>query len=56
MKAEGVGGLYRGFWPALARSFPANGACFMVYELVSTALKSTSVDAPAEVLANGEGR
>ena len=42
LKADGVGGLYKGFGPAIARSFPANGACFLVYELVSTALKASS--------------
>eukprot|EP00882_Tetradesmus_deserticola_P004852 GHRQ01005113.1.p1 GENE.GHRQ01005113.1~~GHRQ01005113.1.p1 ORF type:complete len:336 (+),score=170.92 GHRQ01005113.1:85-1008(+) len=30
--AEGVRGLFRGFGPALARSFPANAVCFAVYE------------------------
>eukprot|EP00897_Mesotaenium_endlicherianum_P004297 jgi/Mesen1/3896/ME000208S02907 len=31
---EGVKGLYRGFGPAMARSVPANAACFLAYELV----------------------
>ena len=35
---EGVKGLYRGFGPAMARSIPANAACFMVYELVKETL------------------
>lgn len=35
--SEGVKGLFRGFMPALARSFPANAVCFAVYE----ATKST---------------
>ena len=53
---DGVGGLYKGFGPAIARSFPANGACFLVYELVSSALKNY-VDEPApEVLATDAGR
>eukprot|EP00878_Enallax_costatus_P027956 GHUV01030149.1.p3 GENE.GHUV01030149.1~~GHUV01030149.1.p3 ORF type:complete len:118 (+),score=35.57 GHUV01030149.1:2116-2469(+) len=30
--AEGMYGLFRGFGPALARSFPANAVCFAVYE------------------------
>lgn len=33
--AEGWRGLWRGFAPALARSFPANAACFAVYEASS---------------------
>lgn len=36
--AEGVGGLFRGFGPALLRSFPANAVCFATYEAVSSAL------------------
>ena len=35
---EGVKGLYRGFGPAMARSVPANAACFLAYELVREAL------------------
>ncbi|CAI5461114.1 unnamed protein product [Closterium sp. Yama58-4] len=31
---EGVKGLYRGFGPAMARSVPANAACFLAYEMV----------------------
>lgn len=31
---EGVSGLYRGFGPAMARSVPANAACFLAYEVV----------------------
>jgi hypothetical protein len=30
--AHGPRGLWKGFGPALARSFPANAACFAVYE------------------------
>lgn len=36
--AESVKGLYRGFGPAMARSVPANAACFVAYEMVSEAL------------------
>jgi solute carrier family 25 carnitine/acylcarnitine transporter 20/29 len=32
VRSEGAKGLWRGFGPALARSFPANAACFAVYE------------------------
>ncbi|XP_039142024.1 mitochondrial carnitine/acylcarnitine carrier-like protein [Dioscorea cayenensis subsp. rotundata] len=31
--SEGVKGLYRGFGPAMARSIPANAACFLAYEV-----------------------
>jgi solute carrier family 25 carnitine/acylcarnitine transporter 20/29 len=30
--SHGPSGLWKGFAPALARSFPANAACFAVYE------------------------
>jgi solute carrier family 25 carnitine/acylcarnitine transporter 20/29 len=30
--AEGFQGLFKGFAPALVRSFPANAVCFAVYE------------------------
>ncbi|KAH6760090.1 Mitochondrial substrate carrier family protein [Perilla frutescens var. frutescens] len=33
VKSEGVKGLYKGFGPAMARSIPANGACFLAYEV-----------------------
>lgn len=33
LKAEGVKGLYKGFGPAMARSIPANAACFLAYEV-----------------------
>jgi hypothetical protein len=56
LKAEGFGGLYRGFGPALARSFPANGACFLVYELVSSSLKAFKQTPPADIAANEIGR
>jgi len=36
--AEGVTGLSRGFGPAMARSIPANAACFLAYELVRESL------------------
>lgn len=45
LKSDGIGGLYKGFGPAIARSFPANGACFLVYELVSTAMKASAAEA-----------
>ena len=36
--SEGVKGFYRGFGPAMARSVPANAACFLTYELVRESL------------------
>eukprot|EP00775_Hariotina_reticulata_P007500 gene7500-7710_t len=36
--AEGVHGLFKGFAPALARSFPANAVCFAVYEATKSTL------------------
>ncbi len=53
---DGVGGLYKGFGPAIARSFPANGACFLVYELVSSALTTMSKEPSPEILATDAGR
>jgi len=44
--ADGVKGLFRGFAPALARSFPANAVCFATYEATKSAL--TSAVSPAE--------
>ncbi|KAK9822244.1 hypothetical protein WJX81_005698 [Elliptochloris bilobata] len=38
LRSQGVAGLYRGFGRALARSVPANGTCFVVYELARMAL------------------
>jgi solute carrier family 25 carnitine/acylcarnitine transporter 20/29 len=38
--AEGVHGLFRGFVPALARSFPANAVCFAVYEATKSLVNS----------------
>ncbi|KAI3692021.1 hypothetical protein L6452_31827 [Arctium lappa] len=38
LKAEGVGGLYKGFGPAMGRSMPANAACFLAFELTKTSL------------------
>eukprot|EP00741_Cyanophora_paradoxa_P001350 tig00000480_g1306.t1 len=32
---EGWRGLYKGFWPCLARAFPANAVTFMTYELLT---------------------
>ncbi|XP_074358698.1 mitochondrial carnitine/acylcarnitine carrier-like protein [Apium graveolens] len=36
--AEGVKGLYKGFTPAMARSIPANAACFLAYEVTRSNL------------------
>ncbi|KAF8071030.1 hypothetical protein HT031_001112 [Scenedesmus sp. PABB004] len=36
--ADGPAGLWRGFAPALLRSFPANAACFAVYEATRSLL------------------
>ncbi|XP_077236912.1 mitochondrial carnitine/acylcarnitine carrier-like protein [Tasmannia lanceolata] len=36
--SEGVKGLYKGFGPAMARSVPANAACFMAYEMTKSSL------------------
>jgi solute carrier family 25 carnitine/acylcarnitine transporter 20/29 len=45
---QGIKGLYRGFAPALARSFPANAVCFAVYEAVKAQLTAIlSPDAAA---------
>lgn len=38
LKSEGVGGLYKGFGPAMGRSVPANAACFLAYEVVRSSL------------------
>ncbi|XP_076881439.1 mitochondrial carnitine/acylcarnitine carrier-like protein [Bidens hawaiensis] len=38
LKAEGVGGLYKGFGPAMGRSVPANAACFLAYEVTRSYL------------------
>ncbi|KAI9111542.1 hypothetical protein K1719_017232 [Acacia pycnantha] len=35
---EGFKGLYKGFGPAMARSVPANAACFLAYEMTRSAL------------------
>ncbi|KAJ4847810.1 hypothetical protein Tsubulata_011757 [Turnera subulata] len=35
---EGVKGLYKGFGPAMARSIPANAACFLAYEVTKSSL------------------
>ncbi|XP_059641707.1 mitochondrial carnitine/acylcarnitine carrier-like protein [Cornus florida] len=35
---EGVKGLYKGFGPAMARSVPANSACFLAYEVTRSRL------------------
>ncbi|XP_061336870.1 mitochondrial carnitine/acylcarnitine carrier-like protein [Gastrolobium bilobum] len=36
--SEGFKGLYKGFGPAMARSVPANAACFLAYEMTKSAL------------------
>ncbi|KAL6906344.1 hypothetical protein ACP4OV_003945 [Aristida adscensionis] len=38
LAADGAKGLYKGFGPAMARSVPANGACFLAYEITRSAL------------------
>lgn len=38
LRAEGVKGLYKGFGPAMARSVPANAACFLAYEVTRSSL------------------
>lgn len=37
-KTEGIKGLYKGFGPAMARSVPANAACFLAYEVTKSSL------------------
>ncbi|MCO5614292.1 hypothetical protein L7F22_068570 [Adiantum nelumboides] len=37
-RGEGLKGLYKGFGPAMARSVPANAACFLAYEVVRSNL------------------
>ncbi|GAB2226211.1 hypothetical protein Droror1_Dr00022012 [Drosera rotundifolia] len=36
--AEGARGLFKGFGPAMARSVPANAACFLAYEITRSSL------------------
>lgn len=38
VRSEGVKGLYKGFGPAMARSVPANAACFLAYEVTRSSL------------------
>ena len=38
LKSEGIGGLYKGFGPAMGRSVPANAACFLAYEITRSSL------------------
>ncbi|CAN1356904.1 Mitochondrial carnitine/acylcarnitine carrier-like protein [Linum perenne] len=38
LASEGVKGLYKGFGPAMARSIPANAACFLAFELTRSSL------------------
>ena len=40
--AEGTKGLFRGFGPALLRSFPANAVCFATYEAVASLLQGAA--------------
>jgi len=37
-RQQGFRGFYQGFTPCLVRSFPANGACFLAYEVVMSLL------------------
>lgn len=38
LASEGIKGLYKGFGPAMARSVPANAACFLAYEITKSSL------------------
>ncbi|XP_039011732.1 mitochondrial carnitine/acylcarnitine carrier-like protein isoform X2 [Hibiscus syriacus] len=38
LASEGLKGLYKGFGPAMARSVPANAACFLAYEVTKSSL------------------
>ncbi|KAK6934985.1 Mitochondrial substrate/solute carrier [Dillenia turbinata] len=38
LSSEGTKGLYKGFGPAMARSVPANAACFLAYEMTRASL------------------
>ncbi|XVE65290.1 hypothetical protein DITRI_Ditri07aG0169000 [Diplodiscus trichospermus] len=38
LASEGVKGVYKGFSPAIARSVPANAACFLAYEVARSSL------------------
>lgn len=38
LASEGVKGLYKGFGTAMARSVPANAACFLAYEVTRSSL------------------
>ncbi|XP_022893748.1 mitochondrial carnitine/acylcarnitine carrier-like protein isoform X1 [Olea europaea var. sylvestris] len=38
LASSGVKGLYKGFGPAMARSVPANAACFLAYEVTRSSL------------------
>ncbi|KAK6947429.1 Mitochondrial substrate/solute carrier [Dillenia turbinata] len=38
LASEGTKGLYKGFGPAMARSVPANAACFLAYEMTKASL------------------
>ncbi|KAF8728183.1 hypothetical protein HU200_018770 [Digitaria exilis] len=42
LAADGVKGLYKGFGPAMARSVPANAACFLAYEVISESARRLS--------------
>ncbi|KAJ8565104.1 hypothetical protein K7X08_001564 [Anisodus acutangulus] len=41
--SEGVKGLYKGFGPAMARSVPANAACFLAYEITRIPGSATDI-------------
>ena len=38
LASEGIKGLYKGFGPAMARSVPANAACFLAYEVTRSSM------------------
>lgn len=38
LRTEGIGGLFKGFGPAMVRSVPANAACFLAYEITRSSL------------------
>jgi len=45
---HGFRAFYWGFAPCLMRAFPANGACFFMYELTKKFLSSITVDTPIQ--------
>ena len=40
LKAEGIGGFYKGFVPCILRAFPANGATFLAFEMTMRLISS----------------